>query len=286
MQHLQHSAANPIHDTSSSMNRNHDISENRIIRNVFLAAAPFLAVGLFACWWGMNKWSEYENMKSWVEVPAMIKMTDLEEHLSRRHHRYEVFATYEYEFNEKQYSGSRVTLLSGLMNQGSLNREAYEELNPHRVQQTPFRCYVNPNAPQESIIYRNLPGFPLVQSTVLATIPGTIGMALLTISISILMFGSTRLREQVALVNTSMRLVVFWAIIGSYWSIACLPLDRKILESISGGGGVEAWLAIMFPLIGLLMLTRSLLFAFEGPTPHGQAPESDAAAAPSLEYGV
>jgi hypothetical protein len=265
------------------MNRDNYPSEARIVRNLILVAAPFLSVGLFGCWWGMSMWSEYESMKSWVEVPAMIKTTDLEEHGGHKHRRYEVFATYDYEFNKQKYSGNRVTLLSGLMNEGDFNREAHDELKPHRVQQTPFRCYVNPDVPQESILYRNLPGFPLVQSTVLATIPGSIGMALLIVAVQILMFGSKRSRGNVASDNGNTGLVVFWAIMGSYWCIATLPLDRKILESISNGGGIEAWLAIVFPLIGLLILSRAFVFLFESSPPQGLATEPNAIAGQSFE---
>jgi hypothetical protein len=265
------------------MNRDNYPSEIRIIRNLFLAAAPFLSIGLFGCWWGMSMWAEYESMKSWVEVPAIIKTTNLENHSSHKHTRYDVFATYDYEFNKQKYSGDRVTLLKGLMNEGTFNREAHDELKPHRVQQTPFHCYVNPEVPQESILYRNLPGFPLVMSTLLATIPGSIGMALLIVAVQILLFGPKRSHANVASDNGNTGLVVFWAIMGSYWCIATLPLDRKIIESISNGGGIDAWLALVFPLIGLLILSRAFVFLFESSPSEDLAYEPNAAVGQSFE---
>jgi hypothetical protein len=265
------------------MNRDNCPSEARIIRNLLFVAALFLSVGLFGCWWGMSMWSEYESMKSWVEVPAIIKTTNLEEHGGHKHRRYEVFATYDYEFNKQKYSGDRVTLLSGLMNEGTFNREAFDEMKPYRVQQTPFRCYVNPDVPQDSILYRNLPGSPLVGSTILATIPGSIGMALLIVAVQIFMFGSKRSGENITSDNANIRLVVFWATMGSYWCIATLPLDRKIIESISSGGGIDAWLAIVFPVIGLLILSRAFVFLFESSPPEDLAYERSAAVGLSVE---
>ena len=238
----------------------------RIVGYMLLVATPFLSVGLFASWWSASLWAEYASMKQWVEAPAIIKTTELEEHSARKSTRYEVFATYDYEHAKQRYSGSRVTLLSGLMNQGTFNRDAYKELKDHRVQQAPFRCYVNPNSPQESILYRELPGFPLVQSTLLATVPGTIGMILLVVAVGTLVSGSQHSRhntEQSQSNNGKLRLVAFWAIIGTYWSCASLPLDRKIAESIFNGGGLSAWLAIAFPLIGILILARAIFFLFE-----------------------
>ena len=190
--HCQH----PLSEIRSIMAHNDaHRSINRIVGYMLLVATPFLSVGLFASWWSASLWAEYASMKHWVEVPAIIKTTELEEHSARKSTRYEVFATYDYEYAKQRYSGSRVTLLSGLMNQGTFNRDAYKELKDHRVQQAPFRCYVNPNSPQESILYRDLPGFPLVQSTLLATVPGTIGMTLLVVAVGTLVSGSNLSRH-------------------------------------------------------------------------------------------
>jgi hypothetical protein len=252
-------------------------SETCIVRNLVLVAAPFLSIGLYACWWSTSLWSEYDNMKSWVEVPAIIKTTELEDRSTHKKSRLQIFATYEYEYDKQQYIGNRVALRSGRLNHDFFSRESYKELTDHRIQQAPFRCYINPDSPQESILYRNLPGFPLVQSTVLATIPGSIGMALLIVALGTLMFGLARSRGNFASDNGNIRSVVFWAAMGSYWSIASLPLDRKIIESISSGGGIEAWLAIVLPLIGLLLLARAIFFVFESSPPQARACEPVAA---------
>ena len=65
--------------------------------------------------------------------------------------------------------------------------------------------------------------------------------------------------DQIPSAEASTKLVVFLTVIGSYWSIASVPLDRKIVESISNGVSLSACLAIVFPLVGLLILA----FAFK-----------------------
>lgn len=244
-------------------------SLHRAIGFLLLVTLPFLATGLYACWRASGLWAEYTRTKSWVEVPAIIKTTELEDHSTHKSKRFEVFATYDYEFNKQPHSGNRVTLITGLMiNFGYFNRNAYNELKLHRVERTPFRCYVNPDAPQESILFRNLPGDALVNLTVLATIPGTIGVGLLTAVLVIVVFGrsdAARLAAASELNKTpstademesnpgNMRMAVFPAVMGIYWTVACLPLDRKIVESITQGGSAMAWVAILFPLVGLMI---------------------------------
>lgn len=251
---------------------------SRAISWLLLVCLPFLSIGLYSCWRVSGLWSEYAQMKSWVEVPATIKTTELEDHSTHKGKRFEVFATYDYEFNKQPFSGSRVTLISGhLINSGYFNRDAYDELKLHRVERTPFRCYVNPEAPQDSILFRDLPGNALVTATILATIPGTLGGGLLTLTLVLLVFGRAERTPAAAPSDLrtassdttydesssgSMRLVVFWAVVGSYWTIACLPLDRKIIESITQSGSVSAWFATPIPLVGiafLLFATRELV---------------------------
>jgi len=261
-------------------------SKNRTVGFMLLFASPFLSAGLFGCWWGTSLWSEYERIKSWVEVPAIIKTTELEDRSTHKTTRLQIFATYEYEYDKQQYFGNRVALRSGRLNHDFFRRESYQELKDHRIQQTPFRCYVNPDAPQESILYRNLPGYPLVQSTILAIMPGTIGVAILTVAVGTFFFSSRRSHRNTASDEGTTRIVVFWATIGAYWSFACLPLDRKIFESISSGGSISAWLAIVVPLIGLLMLARAVFFLFESSPPQALECEPSAAAQLSIATGA
>lgn len=259
------------------MSSDRNISNSRIVGGLILVAAPFLSIGLYACWWSTSIWSEYASMKSWVEVPANIKTTDLEDHSTRKGSRYEVFATYDYEFNNQHYSGDRVTLISGvLMNTGSFNRDAYDELKRHRVDHVPFRCYINPDSPQVSILYRDFPGDPLVYATILATIPGSIGVAFLVVLLATFAPGSESASRSIAPAEPStphadsaahqveseqagMRGAMFWTAIGIYWSIASVPLDRKIVESLSNGVSFSACLATVFPLVGILLVA----FAFK-----------------------
>ena len=64
--------------------------------------------------------------------------------------------TQPYSFDGHSYAGDRVALQSGSDNIGSYHQRVYAELTRYQQSAKPFRCYVNPTAPAESILYREL----------------------------------------------------------------------------------------------------------------------------------
>ena len=97
---------------------------------------------------------KWQNMKSWVEVPAFITQTNLEVNSDSDSTSYKATATYTYTYNDKLYTGNKVTMHSGSDNIGSFQENTYAKLTKHKESGEPFRCYVNPDNPSKSILYR------------------------------------------------------------------------------------------------------------------------------------
>lgn len=116
---------------------------------------PFAAVGTFMFYLIFSDLHGWFKMQSWEEVPARIVTANLESHSdSDGGTTYKATAQYEYVYKDKRYTSSRVSRYGGADNIGSFQRDIYNEISPYQNSEKSFRCYVNPSAPQESILYR------------------------------------------------------------------------------------------------------------------------------------
>jgi hypothetical protein len=93
-------------------------------------------------------------MQTWKEVPATIRSAELQTSSGSDSTTYKTVAEYDYVYNDHQYKGSRVSRYFGNDNVGSFHQDKYAELSMYRNSRKPFRCYVNPDAPEEAILYR------------------------------------------------------------------------------------------------------------------------------------
>lgn len=126
-----------------------------------LFGLPFLGAGLFMSWLYFSGYAKWWSAQSWVEVPCWIESAKLE----RNSDIHKALATYRYEFGGNAYQGARVSFHGGSDNIGDFQQEAHHELSrhvegkpsdPQQEARVPFRCYVNPANPSESVIYRTL----------------------------------------------------------------------------------------------------------------------------------
>lgn len=120
-------------------------------------AVAGVAIGTFY----VNGVRDWWRTQSWVETPAWIETANLRELRSRdsKGHTtitWEAEATYRYEFNGRSYHSSQVTPSGGADNFGSFQKDAYAELNAHAGRSDPFRCYVDPDKPENAVLYRQL----------------------------------------------------------------------------------------------------------------------------------
>jgi hypothetical protein len=94
----------------------------------------------------------------------------------------ETQADYEYEYDGQHYRGSRVGLHSGGDNVDGFQESVYRELSGHFKSGEPFPCFVNPQQPTQSILYRELRWELILFYTVPVVVFGGVGICLLTIS--------------------------------------------------------------------------------------------------------
>jgi len=134
-----------------------------------LFGLPFLLAGLALSWLYFSGYSEWWKAQGWHEVPCWIESAELKENRGDDSTTYKAMATYRYEYGGREYHADRVSLGSGSDNVGDFQHRAHRELSRHVVKKSknaealgqegdriPFRCYVNPEKPEEAVLYRDL----------------------------------------------------------------------------------------------------------------------------------
>ena len=134
-----------------------------------LFGLPFFIAGLFVSGLYFRGYSDWWRARNWVEVPCWIESAELKASQGDDSTSYQALATYRYEYEGRLYQGDRVTFGTGSDNIGDFQKKAHRELASHLVgkakgaedpgkkgKRKPFRCYVNPDKPAESVLYRVL----------------------------------------------------------------------------------------------------------------------------------
>lgn len=110
---------------------------------LFLFGWPLVAVGVGMGWVLVSCLIEWRQMDHWVEIPANI----FGKYVGRK-------PKYKYVFKNKTYTGDRVDMHGGTDNFGGIHEGTMKFLEKYLGKEKPFRCYVNPENPQESILFR------------------------------------------------------------------------------------------------------------------------------------
>jgi hypothetical protein len=124
-------------------------TKERVVLGLF--GLPFACVGLgFLFFSIIPNFIDAAAMSGWQEVPADLIDVDLKSSYSDGSTTYQVTASYRYQFNGRQYTGSRVGLNDGYDNIGSYHQDWHRYLKSKRSKG--IMVYVNPDNPAEAII--------------------------------------------------------------------------------------------------------------------------------------
>ena len=143
---------------------------------------------MFACWslWSLSllaqhltAWCETLN---WVEVPATIQQVGLDVTQSSStdggSSEFKAAATYRYRFQGQDHTGTRVWLLTEADGLRSFHQRVKRELSASQKSGQPFHCYVDPDAPTQSLLYRDFRWNWVLFMAGLVVIPGLIGFGI------------------------------------------------------------------------------------------------------------
>ena len=124
----------------------------------FVFIFAFVAVGTAPIYLYFADLINWARMQTWKEVPAIIRSADLSAGRTTggKSTVYKALAVYEYEYQGRKYTSSKVSRYFGRDNMGHFHEDIYNQLILFKNSGRPFRCYVNPNSPDQAILYRNV----------------------------------------------------------------------------------------------------------------------------------
>jgi hypothetical protein len=240
-----------------------------------LFALPFLAAGIgMTCW---TAWlaMRHTAMQSWPEVPAKILDTKFQG--GSDSHR--ATTEYEYQYSGRTYRGERVGLLEISDNFGDFQRRVYDELKRHQQEGTPFRAFVNPHNPGQSILYRQLRWEFMSFFTIFATIFGGAGVGMVVGAIASARRGpadgptsfspdepwkarSDWASGRILDAGSASVAAPVLAAVAVWWLIGSAPLTSKLVGMLQASDSPWRWVALAFPVVGsLLILVAAYQFA-------------------------
>lgn len=156
---------------------------------LILFALPFAGAGLVVLLLAGRDVYDWQRMQAWQQVPAHILSADLKVSYGRKTHgrkskspSYMAQASYRYQYQGQDYTGMRVAISRGSDNIGSYQQDRYAELRSYRQSGTEFRCFVNPQQPEQAILYRDLRWDMLSFKALFSLIFGGVGFGLIALS--------------------------------------------------------------------------------------------------------
>ncbi len=120
----------------------------------------FIGVSLLVGWMLVVKpIHEHLRVGQWEQLPATITSVKMLENVNPSNGgttSYECQASYRYEVAGKTYEASGVSIYKGSDNLSNFQQRIFNELSNHEKSGKPFRAYVNPDNPEQAVLYRSI----------------------------------------------------------------------------------------------------------------------------------
>ncbi len=142
---------------------------------------PFAVIGLAAGGSLFRIGYDEIRMKFWSEVPCTVLEAELKEEAGSDSITHRVVARYRYRIGETDYFGKRVSTTGYSDNVGKFHQRVHSELTASIHSGNPFRCFVNPSRPEESILYRDGRWELTALQTWFALVFSAVGLGLLSV---------------------------------------------------------------------------------------------------------
>lgn len=145
-----------------------------------LLVVPFLgvalALALFVVLPELNGW---QNMKRWQPVPAQLLQAELKQQRNEDSITYLPTAEYQYQFNGRRYTSTRVSVSDSYDNVGNFNYDLGRRLEQAAASNTEVTAYVDPDNPQKAVLNRDLRLSVLAFKLVFMLLFGGVALALI-----------------------------------------------------------------------------------------------------------
>ncbi|MGB5336666.1 MAG: DUF3592 domain-containing protein, partial [Woeseiaceae bacterium] len=256
--------------------------KGKIIATLF--GLPFFAVGVWMLWDITGTLYDASQMRSWVPVDATLSQGGYETRSGDDSDTYEAYAVYSYSYDGALYTGSRVSLSDGGDNIGSYQQETGRRLQAVAASGGALLVHVDPEAPENSIIDRNVRWGLIGFKSIFLFVFGGFGLGLIIFVWRARPEKDADLPEfrdspwlandawQTAEIRSSSKTTMWGALaFAAFWNLISAPLPFLLYEEVTQKENYLALIGLLFPLVGIGLLTWAMKRVFEwrrfGPAP-------------------
>jgi len=243
---------------------------------MFLFALPFFGVGVWMGYSAGSNLADAWQMQEWVAVQGTLHRAGYETHSGDDSYTYEAYADYSYEFGGQQYSNDRVAIAGGADNIGDYQQDLGGHLSDVHSRGETIVVYVDPDKPSEAILDRSVRwGIVGFKAIFLFTFGG-VGLGLI-----IFVFRTPKEKDlsdpkyrdapwlandkwQTAVIKSGSKTSMYasWAF-AAFWNLVSAPLPFVIYTEVTEKNNLPALLGLLFPLVGLWLITWAVLRTLE-----------------------
>ncbi|NNC77976.1 MAG: DUF3592 domain-containing protein [Woeseiaceae bacterium] len=255
--------------------------KGRIVGTLF--ALPFFAVGVWMLWSISMAFYDAWRMSDWLPVEARLISAGYETR-SGDSTTYEAYARYTYTHYGQTYNGERVSLSSGGDNIGSYQQDLGSRLSAAQQRRETITVWINPDDPSESIVDRSIRWGMVGFKSIFLFVFGGIGLGLLIVIWRAPKEKDKSLPEyqespwllndkwQTATILSDSKTAMWGAwFFAAVWCLISAPLPFVIYDEVLNKNNTIALVGLLFPIIGLGLLTwairRTLEWRSIGATP-------------------
>ncbi|HEY7772816.1 MAG TPA: DUF3592 domain-containing protein [Marinagarivorans sp.] len=247
-----------------------------------LFGIPFAAIGLgFLFFSVLPSLYEWHTMKHWPAVPAQVLSAELKSHQSDDGTSWEAKARYQYRYNHLRYTSSRIGIMTGADNIGDWQQTMAQRLKAHLRDKKPLTVYVNPQAPEQAIVDRQLRWGLVLFKLLFAVVFSGFGLTILVLGFMSQKNASTAASTGDApwLANAKWRNPIsssaktaVWALWGFciFWNLLSLPVTAVVPSELKAQNYIIL-VALLFPAAGVGMVVWALVLTARwrrfGPAP-------------------
>lgn len=127
-----------------------------------LAVGVFLYFPAVSTWWSARGW---EEVPCWIEKADLSFSQDSEGAATQK-----AEASYRYRYAGRSYESSQVSLSGGSDNVGDFQERVHAQIRAFEGTDRPFRCFVNPDKPEQAVLFRDLRWGLLLMVSIFPTI--------------------------------------------------------------------------------------------------------------------
>ncbi|HYC36671.1 MAG TPA: hypothetical protein VEC19_09635 [Usitatibacter sp.] len=205
-----------------------------------LFGLPFGGIGLFAAWAMATTVHDGWRARDWVKVAAYVEGYDGGD------------IDYRYSIDGREFRGDRLTVFP-LKGDDQVSEALHSRLSEARAARRPITVFVNPQAPAESVVDREVSWQTLVFLAPFAFGFGGVGLGAAWVAARTVRGERPRKAERGLRSDGAGKLLLTWAFT-FMWNVIAFPIGIAVSMEAVHNGEWLALLALVFPLIGVLLL--------------------------------